>query len=92
MPSEEMESAGEARRWVRARVLVHPAFTGAVAILAVNDQFLKGRFPGSVTGKLSDFAGVFAMTVVLGAITGNRASAALAGFLGFAALKMSPTV
>ena len=39
--------------------LTHPAFTGAVALLAVNDHVLKPLVGGWLTGKLSDVAGVF---------------------------------
>ncbi|MBK7890447.1 MAG: hypothetical protein IPJ84_06225 [Bdellovibrionales bacterium] len=40
---------------------VHPIPLTAVAILAMNDHFLKVRYPSFVTGKLSDFAGVFSV-------------------------------
>ena len=39
--------------------LVHPASLGAVCCLLVNDHVLKGRAPALLTGKLSDFAGLF---------------------------------
>jgi hypothetical protein len=39
-------------------LLASPGFTGAVALLILNDHFLKQAAPGLVTGKLSDFAGV----------------------------------
>ena len=42
------------------RLLLHPAFLVALATLVVNDHLLKDAFPGVVTGKLSDFAGLFA--------------------------------
>ena len=37
----------------------------ALATLVVNDVWLKGRGPGWVTGKLSDFAGLFLLPIVL---------------------------
>jgi hypothetical protein len=37
----------------------------AVAVLIVNDHVLKHRFPGLVTGKLSDFAGLFFFPLLL---------------------------
>lgn len=70
-------------------LLLHPAFTGAVALLAVNDHLLKGHAPGWLTGKLSDFAGVFALSTVLSVVTGRpRLAAALTGG-GFLAIKLS---
>lgn len=41
------------------RALVHPLWVGALWILILNDQVLKGSkiLPGWLTGKLSDFAG-----------------------------------
>lgn len=38
--------------------LLHPVAVAAVAVLAVNDQWGKAAFPGLVTGKLSDVAGL----------------------------------
>ncbi|MEO3781774.1 hypothetical protein ABGB12_00460 [Actinocorallia sp. B10E7] len=38
--------------------LGHPVSLAAVIVLAVNDQVLKEAFPGPVTGKISDFAGL----------------------------------
>jgi len=36
-----------------------PLFLVSLALLLVNDHFLKAAFPGLVTGKLSDFTGLF---------------------------------
>ncbi len=70
-------------------LLLHPTFTGAVAVLAVNDHLLKGHAPGWLTGKLSDLAGVFVLTIVLSVVTGRpRLAAALTG-VGFLAIKIS---
>jgi hypothetical protein len=38
--------------------LLHPVFAGAVALLLVNDHLLKSAFPGLISGKLSDVAGL----------------------------------
>jgi hypothetical protein len=38
--------------------LTHPVTGGAIALLLVNDHLLKAAFPGPVTGKLSDAAGL----------------------------------
>jgi TPR repeat len=45
--------------------LVSPLYIGAVAGLILNDHVLKQAFPGLVTGKLSDFFGLFALAVFL---------------------------
>jgi hypothetical protein len=50
---------------------VHPVSLAAVAVLAINDWWLKPRFgPGLVTGKLSDLAGLVFAPVVLSAAAG----------------------
>jgi hypothetical protein len=38
--------------------LLHPVAIGAIALLVLNDHVLKAAFPGFVTGKLSDLAGL----------------------------------
>jgi hypothetical protein len=48
--------------------LLTPIYLGAVAALVVNDHVLKQAFPGLITGKLSDFAGPFALAVFLSVV------------------------
>jgi hypothetical protein len=48
--------------------LLHPVMLLAVGILFVNDQLLKGLWPGALTGKLSDFAGLIFFPVFLHAL------------------------
>jgi hypothetical protein len=74
-----------------------PVVLGAAALLALNDHVLKGAhlLPRWVTGKLSDFAGLFLVPVVAAAVfprSRPRAPhvAALVAALVFAALKTSP--
>src|SRR5688500_11278112 len=38
--------------------LLHPAALASIAVLILNDHWLKAAAPGLVTGKLSDFAGL----------------------------------
>jgi hypothetical protein len=61
------------------RALLTPAWLGALAVLAVNDHFLKGSglLPGVVTGKLSDFAGLFFAPALMGALLMVRSRRAL---------------
>lgn len=47
---------------------VHPLPLLAVSVLILNDHFLKFRFPSALTGKLSDFAGLFFFPLLLCAI------------------------
>ena len=93
-------------RW--AQDLAHPVPVAAVFLLAPNDHVLKGSgaLPGSITGKLSDFAGLFFFPVLLAALarkasllargrdTGDRRSLAAATSiltaLGFTAVKLIP--
>jgi len=56
----------------RARVLLHPLVLAALAVLVVNDHVLKHDFPGLVTGKLSDFAGMVIAPLVLFAMVPER--------------------
>ena len=74
------------------RGLAHPAFTGAVALLAVNDHLLKPAVGSWWTGKVSDVAGVFAATVALAAITGRARTSGLAVGAAFAVVKTVPAV
>jgi hypothetical protein len=48
--------------------LLTPIYIGSVAALVLNDQIFKQAFPGLITGKLSDFAGVFAFAVFLSVV------------------------
>lgn len=47
--------------------LLHPIILGAIALLVINDHWLKGAAPGVVTGKLSDIAGMIFFPVFLAA-------------------------
>lgn len=76
----------------RRGLLRSPAFTGAVALLAVNDHLLKARFPGLVTGKLSDAAGVVVVAVALAVGTRRPTFAVVMTSALFAALKLIPTI
>lgn len=57
---------------VRVRVpgdgMLHPACLSALALLGINDWWLKSAYPGAITGKLSDFAGLFFFPILLFAL------------------------
>lgn len=85
---------------------MHPITLLAVLLLVVNDWVLKSQFPGAVTGKISDVAGLIFAPVVLTAaiglvlkllrvrdpyLTHRRLVLAIAATgLTFAAVKLSP--
>jgi hypothetical protein len=50
-------------RFNRLESLASPAFMAALALLVLNDFALKPLLHNAVTGKLSDFAGLFALTL-----------------------------
>lgn len=50
---------------VRGDGLLHPGVVLAIVLLAVNDQWAKAAWPGLLTGKLSDFAGLAAFPLFL---------------------------
>ena len=50
---------------VRGDGLLHPVALGAIAILILNDHVLKAAWPGPVTGKVSDFAGLLFFPILL---------------------------
>ncbi|GLZ57444.1 hypothetical protein [Micromonospora sp. NBRC 107095] len=79
--------------------LCHPATLVALALLLVNDHVLKAAFPGPVTGKLSDVAGLVLapplvavlLTLLLPRLPARRAAsvALTAVGAGFAVVKSS---
>jgi len=62
--------AASGSRGLPCRELVSPIPLSALAVLFVNDHFLKGAslLPGVLTGKLSDFAGLFCLPLLLTAV------------------------
>ena len=53
-------------------VLASPQFIAALLLLLLNDYVLKYSFPGWLTGKLSDFAGLFVFVSFLYACLPKR--------------------
>ncbi len=92
------------RREHAAEWLLSPTFLAAVLLLLLNDHWLKQAYPGWLTGKLSDFAGLFFFPTLLVSLSElcvarplERRQPALlvAGALtavAFAALKLSQPV
>lgn len=75
----------------RAGWLARPWFFAAVALLALNDHVFKAAWPGWVTGKLSDFAGLVVVGTLVSVLLG-RPWGTLAAGVGFLALKTVPGV
>lgn len=83
-----------------AHPLLHPVSLAAIALLVVNDHVLKAAWPGLVTGKLSDVAGLVFFPLFLAAVARElrpslplrRTVVACALFtaLGLAAIKLWP--
>jgi hypothetical protein len=48
-------------------LLLRPVALGALALLVVNDHLLKAAYPGPLTGKLSDVAGMVFFPILLAA-------------------------
>lgn len=55
---------------MRAHPLLHPVSLSAIALLIANDHVLKAAWPGAVTGKLSDVAGLAFFPLLLAAVAG----------------------
>ncbi|MGI5212290.1 hypothetical protein [Plantactinospora sp. CA-290183] len=87
--------AGLALGW-----LAHPVTLLAIVLLVVNDHLLKAAYPGPVTGKLSDVAGLvvlppllaLALAGVAPRLSGRRVALAGLGLTGvaFALVKATP--
>lgn len=75
----------------RARWLARPWFFASVAVLALNDHVLKAAWPGPVTGKLSDVAGLVVVGTMASVLLGRSWGVVPAG-VAFAALKTVPGV
>jgi hypothetical protein len=45
--------------------ILHPIAIASVAVLLINDHFLKAAYPGAITGKLSDVAGLVFFPLLL---------------------------
>lgn len=52
----------------KLRFFIHPIPLLAVVLLGLNDHYLKYQYPGLVTGKLSDFLGLFYFPLFLSAL------------------------
>lgn len=63
MTGERRDDVGQA-----LRALAHPVTVGSLVVMALNDHMLKQAWPGFVTGKLSDVAGLVVAPLVLAVV------------------------
>jgi len=52
----------------KAHILTNRVFIAGLIILAINDHYLKSNYPNMITGKLSDFVGLFIFPIFLSVI------------------------
>ncbi|MDB5035444.1 MAG: hypothetical protein JWQ98_2685 [Chlorobi bacterium] len=72
----------------RSSIVTLP-FIGAIAILILNDFYLKSAYPGLITGKLSDIAGLFAFPLfVTSFLPGKKNVVYAVTAIGFIAWKL----
>lgn len=96
-----------ARRPIAGDGLLHPVVLGSILVLILNDRVLKAAWPGLVTGKLSDVAGllfaplfVVALAEVAAAAAGRWSAPSRTWLtvavgvvaVGFAAVKLVPPI
>ena len=85
---------GLGARHERASGLLHPVALASIAVLLINDHVLKSRYPGWITGKLSDIAGLVFFPLLLRALVAPwqrrdlLAGCIAATGLGFTAVKL----
>lgn len=58
----------------QAKLMLNPIYIGSLLLLILNDIYLKPSFSNLLTGKLSDFSGVFCLAVFLYIVSANRVS------------------
>lgn len=72
MPGDLDRRLHSASSRLRLDLLVSPGFLIALGVLVVNDAVLKARYHNAITGKLSDFAGLFAFAILGNAFSPRR--------------------
>ena len=66
--SHDARAIGSVRGYLGIPYFIHPVPLSAVILLAFNDHYLKRHHPFFLTGKLSDFAGIFFFPLFLCAL------------------------
>lgn len=73
----------------RLRQFADPTVICSIVLLLLNDRVLKGNGPAWLTGKLSDFAGVFLVAMIVGIVTARPDLAIATTGVGFSMIKVS---
>lgn len=68
MPQSRTVPEGKISAPIPGELLLHPVLVVSAVALVVNDQYLKSVWPGPITGKLSDFAGLIVFPVLLASL------------------------
>lgn len=76
----------------RGELIASPVFVLSIAVLLLNDHILKAAWPGLITGKLSDVAGVAMVAVLLTASCARPSIGFAATAVAFTLLKTVPPV
>jgi hypothetical protein len=71
------------------RQFADPTVISAVVLLLLNDRVLKASGPAWLTGKLSDFAGVYLVAMIVGILTARPDVAVATTGIGFYVIKVS---
>ena len=69
--------------------ILHPLSLLSIAVLFINDQFLKYAYTSWITGKLSDFAGLVFFPLIVELIIQNRKWSVFITGIGFASVKLT---
>ena len=69
MTSRTLASTRSRDNGSKVSLFISPTYIFALLVLLLNDFVLKHSWPGFVTGKLSDFAGLFALAIFLLVLT-----------------------
>lgn len=73
-PISDSSAKTKAPLWT---ALISPVWVACLLLLVVNDHVLKHLYPGALTGKLSDFAGLFIAPALLALLLGVRSKRGL---------------
>lgn len=66
------------------KIILSPGFVTGLFLLLLNDFYLKTAFPGLITGKLSDFAGLFTFPLFICSLISKRTRQSVYVFTGLA--------
>ena len=74
---------------VGSDAILHPWSLMSIAVLFINDQYLKYAYTSWLTGKLSDFAGLVFFPLIVELVLQNRKWSVVTTGIGFAVVKLT---